>query len=374
MKYLIAPDKFKGSLTAIEACQAIEKGILNFDPSAEIILQPLADGGEGSIDVLKSVLDLKKEWSVVNDPLFRPIETVYYKKGTTAFIEMASASGLGLLKKEEQNCLYTSTYGTGELILQAINNGAKDIYLFIGGSATNDAGIGMAAALGYRILDVSGKIVKPIGKNLINIHTIDNSELKIDLRDVKVKVVSDVDNVLYGLEGAAFIYAPQKGANDTAVLLLDAGLRHFSKIIKRDLGKTMANAPGAGAAGGMGAGALSFLNATLLPGCETIMQLIDFESKIKWADLVITGEGKLDQQTLQGKVVKAVSKACKKMGLPLIVACGVSNLSIQKLQELGIKHCIQLVSENVTPKMAMQNAAQLLEEKVNEMLINIDLE
>ncbi|MBP6755641.1 MAG: glycerate kinase, partial [Bacteroidia bacterium] len=217
MKIIVAPDKFKGSLSALEVCNAIENGIKRFDQSIEIIKHPLADGGEGTLTILNNYFKLNKRNVVVNNPLFKPCEATYLVSDDTAYIEMATASGLQLLSENERNCFYTSSFGTGELILDAIDSGYNNIVLFIGGSATNDAGIGMASALGYKFYDTNNQIVKPIGKELINIDCIDITNLKIDLNSINCTVICDVKNELFGLNGAAHVYAAQKGATPIEV-------------------------------------------------------------------------------------------------------------------------------------------------------------
>ena len=360
MKFIIAPDKFKGSLSASDVCDAVEKGIKQFDSNIEVIKIPLADGGEGTLDILESCGDYNRIKLTVNDPLFRPIETSYLLNDTTAYIEMSAASGLQLLKESERNCLYTSTYGTGELILDACNRGAKQIFLFVGGSATNDAGMGMATALGYRFLDEHDKALKPIGENLIYVCNIENHSLKIDLNKTKFTVVCDVKNPLFGIDGAAYVYAKQKGADDKAIKILDLGLENFAAVIKKTTKKQVAFLEGTGAAGGVGAGAVAFLNAVIKPGIATILEIVEFQNQLNNTDLVITGEGKIDAQTLAGKVVYGVAKVCKENGIPVIAVTG--NLAIQedKLSKIGVSKVYSLTNGYVTTQEAMTNAKELL--------------
>jgi len=371
MKILIAPDKFKGSLTALEACKAISRGVKEYDPGIETILHPMADGGEGTLEILRDLPGLETVSLSVNGPLFRPVRAFYKKNKVTAFIEMATASGLGLLKKEEQNCLYTTTLGTGEMILDAIGQGVKNIFLFVGGSATNDAGMGMAAALGYRFLDEFGMALKPIGESLLSVKSIDKSGLKIDLDNLDLTVVCDVKNVLFGPAGAAPVYAPQKGADEKAVAFLDAGLRQFSEVVESELGVDVANLEGGGAAGGLAAGAVAFLGAKVQRGVEMVMGATGFYSLLAGADLVITGEGKLDEQTNQGKVIDGVAAACLEVGVPVAVVCGASALGEQALKEMGVQYFTQLVSEEVTAEMAMRDAAGLLQQRIFDMMPEI---
>ena len=259
MKVLISPDKFKGSLSAQEVCEAIDRGVKKFDQRIETIFHPLADGGEGTLENLQSSLELESVVVEVNDPLFRPVKAEYKIGGGNAYIEMAAASGLPLLTVQERNCLYTTTYGTGELMLHAINKGVNNIYLFVGGSATNDGGIGMANALGYQFYDAENNELSPIGKELINISRIDHSKMKMDINKINLTAVCDVKNPLFGPEGAAYIYGPQKGGNEEEIKMLDKGLRNLSEVVYSTLGKDIANLEGGGAAGGISAGAMLFV-------------------------------------------------------------------------------------------------------------------
>jgi len=370
MKILIAPDKFKGSLAADEVCQAIQKGINKYDSNIEILLHPLADGGEGTIDILGKLMNLENVEIEVHDPLLRPIFSFYKKNHDTAFIEMASASGLELLKKKERNPMHTSTFGTGELILDAIQKGVKKIYLFIGGSATNDAGIGMAAALGFRFFDKKNKLLSPVGENLIHIHSIDAAPIKIDFSKIQINVVCDVENILFGKNGAAHVYASQKGASLSEIKSLDLGLQNYSKQITKHFQKDISQIKGAGAAGGLGAGAMIFLNAKIQSGIQTILQITDFEKKLEGVDLVITGEGKLDAQTLEGKVIKGVADISKKKNIPVDVICGVCELSVLQLKKLGIRTVEPILREGVTLHQAISEAAERVEEITYLMVKN----
>ncbi len=361
MKFIIAPDKFKGSLTASAVCNAVEHGVKQFDANIDIVKIPLADGGEGTLNIFESYSDYHRISVIVTDPLFRPIEASYLLNKTTAYIEMSAASGLQLLKENERNCLYTSTYGTGELILDACNKGAEEIFLFVGGSATNDAGMGMAAALGYQFLDKQGIVLKPIGENLTNVYAIKNHDLKISLAKTKFTVVCDVKNPLHGKDGAAHVYAKQKGADTQAIKLLDEGLENFAFIIEKTTKKQVANVEGGGAAGGIAAGAIAFLNANIKPGIATILDIVNFKNQLKNTDLVITGEGKIDAQTLAGKVVYGVAEICKKNDIPVIAVTG--NLTIQedKLSKIGVGKVYSLTNGHNTTQEAITNAKELLE-------------
>ena len=345
MKFVIAPDKYKGSLTAFEFCNAVEEGLNMALEKAEIKKMPLADGGDGTIDVVKHYLKGDIVKVKVNDPMFRTIEAQYLfsKETKISYIEMAEASGLKLLKEGEKNCMLTTTLGTGELIADALQKGAKEIILGIGGSATNDAGIGMASALGFRFLDANNAVLEPKGENLIHIKTIDSSGVNPLLKNLVVKVACDVTNPLYGKNGAAYIYASQKGASNEDIEALDNGLRNYSKIVQRQFGIDTQQIEGAGAAGGMGAGSMVFLNAQLTSGIDLIKELADFDTNIKGADWVITGEGKLDDQTLSGKTISGVIKSAKNQNVSVAALCGSVNISVNTQKELGLDYAVSIV-------------------------------
>lgn len=321
MKVLVCPDKFKGSLTAHEVCNAIESGLKSAVESIEVIKLPLADGGEGTLDLLETVLNLEKEYVTVNDPLFRTVSTYYLKNNNTAFIEMAKASGLQLLVEEERNPLHTSTFGTGELIAHALDQGVNEIYLLIGGSATNEGGIGMASALGFEFLTRNNEKISVNGAGLHELLIIDRENAHSRLNEVKFTVLSDVKNPLTGSTGASHVYGAQKGADLASIKVLEEGLSHLAKL----LNSGMENIPGAGAAGGLGYGAMSFLNSKIESGIETIMRMVAFEKYLDGVGLIITGEGKLDNQTAQGKVISGVIQMAEKHNIPIGIICGIQN-------------------------------------------------
>ncbi len=355
MKFVIAPDKFKGSLNGFEFCDAVEEGIQQVFPDAEILKMPLADGGDGTIEVVKHYLQGQKITKTVNDPLFRPISSsyLYSDKSKIAYIEMAEASGLKLLKTDERNCMHTSSVGTGELISDALERGCKEIILGIGGSATNDAGMGVATALGFRFLDKNGKVLEPIGRNLEKINTVDRSQVNPKLANIEVKVACDVTNTLYGKNGAAFIYAAQKGASDDEVKALDRGLQNFSKVIMEAFGKDVSQFPGGGAAGGLGAGALVFLDASLTSGIDLVKSLANFDEAIQGADWIITGEGQLDAQTLSGKTIDGVIRSAREWQIPVAALCGSVDISISLQEELGLRYVNSIVQGVSTLQEAM---------------------
>jgi glycerate kinase len=366
MKVLIIPDKFKGSLSAIDVCDAIEKGIHNFDPTILTTKIPLADGGEGSLTVLEDTLKFERIYLEVNDPLFRKIKIFYGLFNDTAYIEMASASGLQLLTKDEQNPMRTTSYGTGEIILDAINKGAKKIILFIGGSSTNDAGIGLAVALGYKFYDKQNIELEPIGKNLSKVKFIDKTEV-IDLSNIQIEVLSDVNNTLYGKTGAAFIYAKQKGANKEEIDELNNGLNNIAEVINLTFNIDISNIPGSGAAGGVGGGSIVFLNAKIKSGTNAILEMLDVESKIKQSDIVITGEGKFDQQTLEGKLVKGIMDICNKNIKPLGIICGVSTLTQTEIKSNNIV-VKQIKTNLISEKDSIENAEVYIAKRAEEVI------
>lgn len=343
-KFVIAPDKFKGSLTGLEFCEAVEAGIRQVFNEVEIIKSPLADGGDGTIEVVRYYLNAETVQLTVNDPLFRSIQASYLfsPSSRTAYIEMAEASGLKVLQEHEKNCMQTTTLGTGQLIADAIDKGAKEIILGIGGSATNDAGMGMATALGFRFLDEHGKALSPVGANLLHVSRIDTSEVIPKLKDVLFKVACDVTNPFYGQNGAAHIYAGQKGASEDEIELLDKGLKSFAGVLKEQFKIDVQQISGAGAAGGMGAAACIFLNAELASGIELVKDLANFDSIIKGADWIITGEGKLDDQTLSGKAIQGVLDSAHKFGIPVAAFCGSIEISESTVEKLGLSYWVSV--------------------------------
>lgn len=362
MKFVLAPDKFKGSLTGMQFSKAVEESLKKVLPDSEILSLPLADGGDGTIEILEYHLNGKRINVQVNDPLFRLIEASYLYMDSikTAFIEMASASGMALLKPEEQNCFYTTSLGTGDIILDAINKGAKTIILGIGGSATNDCGMGMASALGYQFEDVNGNQLRPIGKNLSKIHYINTNDVPEILNQIDFKVACDVINPLFGAQGAAYVYGPQKGASKEEIAHLDDGLKHISKLFVNQFGKAVESKKGAGAAGGMGAGTMVFLDAELKSGIDLVKDLIGFDKQIKNADWIITGEGKLDSQTLSGKTIQGVLASAKQHQISVAALCGSVSLSKAEANDFGISYSDSVINEAKNLDDAMKNSYKYL--------------
>ena len=367
MKILIIPDKFKGSLNSKEVCDAIEKGIRRFLPKSEITKIPLADGGEGSLAVLEKTIGFERIHLEVRNPLFKTIPAYYGITDNAAYIEMASASGLQLLCKDEHNPMFTSSFGTGEMIADAIKRGATKVYLFVGGSATNDAGIGIASALGYQFLDERNKVLEPTGTNLLKIKSIDSSNV-ISIENINFNVLTDVKNPLFGIDGAAYSYAEQKGANQEEIEILNSGLQNVSQIIEKTFGVDVSQIPGSGAAGGVGAGMVAFCNANIFNGIDSIMDLLNVNYHIQQSDLVITGEGLLDKQTLKGKLVKGVVDRCKKMNKPLGIVCGDIDLSEEELKYFYPSQIKTIKVDGISKEDAMKNAYTLLIHRAEELI------
>ena len=369
MKILIAPDKFKGSLTAREVCDATASALIECDPSLIIQSIPLADGGEGTFALLTEYSGGKTITTSVSDPLFRKIETHYgiSSNGKTAFIEMAQASGLQLLTKEERNPILTTSFGTGELIGDALDRGATTIILGIGGSATNDAGMGAAEALGFQFYDKQKNRLKPVGENLQYIDSIDHSKKHPRSADATCIILCDVNNPLHGPDGAAYIFAPQKGADPEAVQILDKGLQNIEDKLHTSLGMR-SDFPGAGAAGGIAVLIRALMATEIKPGFKFIADYISLEAHVINADVVITGEGNIDKQTLSGKVVSGVATLARKYGKPVFAVTGKCDLDQKTLEDGGISEVIQLVKNEITPADAIENAFSLLKTRCREEL------
>lgn len=324
MKIILIIDSFKGSLTSEEAEHAAREGILNLSSGHCIETIPIADGGEGMLSVMLQATGGTKRTVQAHHPLMAPMEAEYgiSADGTTAFIEMAAISGLPLLTEEQRNPMKTTTYGTGELIKDALKRGCTRLVVGIGGSATNDAGMGMLQALGFRFLDTAGRELGQGGEMLPQVASVDASKSHFLLKNAHFIVACDVQNPLYGEEGAAHIYARQKGADDGMIVELDKGLRHFAEVIRKETGKDIAHMPGSGAAGGMGGGMMAFLNAELKPGADLLLDISHFDERIADADLIITGEGRIDRQSLMGKIPGKVLQRGLAHGIPVIAVAG----------------------------------------------------
>ena len=346
-KIILAFDSFKGSVSSVQIAQAATLAIKEELPLCEVLSFPIADGGEGTTDALCSKLDIERVSCRVHNPLMQSIDVSYgiTKDGNTAILEMASASGLTLIEENLRSPMVTSTYGTGEV----------------------DAAVGMLTALGLRFLDKKGEELKPIGSNLIQIAQIDDSELNPLLKDTSFTIACDVNNPLYGENGAAYIYAPQKGATPKEVELLDQGLRNFAEVVKKYNGKNIADIPGAGAAGGMGGGLLAFLNAELKSGIEVILDVLQFEESVKEADLILTGEGRLDEQTTMGKALGGILKVANKHKKP-VIAIGGSILDSNQLIDAGFTAVLSIqpypvsLNEAMDVKFASENITRTIKQ------------
>ena len=361
MNYLVATDSFKGSLTSMEAAKCVQEGILKVFPDAQITKMPVADGGEGTVEAILSGMDGNAVAEIVQDPLGRPTEARFAILNTgEAVIEMAQASGLLLIEPAKRDVLSASTYGTGQLIKKALDMGCRKICIGIGGSATNDAGAGMAQALGVRFLDQDGKELPPGGGALGQLARIDCSAVDPRLQETEILVMCDVNNPLCGPQGASRIYGPQKGATPNMVLELDKNLEHFADIVEKDLKIDARNYPGAGAAGGLGMGLMCFTGARLVRGIDAILDLSAFDKELEIADVVITGEGKLDQQTMRGKVIFGVLERCEKMNIPVVAVCG--RVTDEGRQAFGkrFRAIVAATDETVPLDLAMKNAKSLL--------------
>ncbi|MGQ3477300.1 glycerate kinase [Paenibacillus sp. TY11] len=336
--FVLAPDSFKESMTAKEVCIAMEKGLRKVYPAAHYVHVPMADGGEGTVQSLVDATGGQIRYIEVTGPLGEPTTAAYglLGDGTTAAIEMASASGIHLVNKNNKNPLKTTTYGTGELIRECLNQGIRKIIIGIGGSATNDGGTGMAEALGARFLDAQGNTLPRGGGSLGELASVDISSLDDRLQRVQLIVACDVTNPLCGEHGASHVFGPQKGATSEMVQQLDANLAHYADVVKRQLGKDVRDLPGAGAAGGLGAGLLIFTQATLQKGIEIVIEYTGLKQKLATADIVLTGEGGIDFQTKFGKTPYGVAQAAKQSGKKVIAVAGYIGEGIDTLYKEGI--------------------------------------
>ncbi|KAA0989426.1 glycerate kinase [Dyadobacter aurulentus] len=370
MNIFVAPDKFRGSLEAEEVCNAIREGILLAFPEANVTTFPLADGGEGTAQILTRQSGGTQVTARVSDPLGRKIEASYglSPDKKVAFIEMAAASGLKLLAQSERNPALTTTFGTGELISDALDKGVEKIILGIGGSATTDGGIGLAAALGYRFFDQKDKQLPHDGQSLNLINRIDTSHVDPRVYNFSIDVACDVSNPLFGQNGAAYIYGPQKGADPETVEKLDQGLQNLAKVAAITFGKDHSDVPGAGAAGGLGAGCMWFLNATLKDGISIVIGQGNVIELVKNADLVITGEGKIDEQTLSGKVVKGLADYCRKYDVPLAAVCGTLAISPGQSRDAGITYAVSVLNRPMDLETAQHEAFGLVRDATFQLV------
>ena len=355
-KIVVASDSFKGSLTSLDVAQNVEKAIREVYPLCDVLKVNVADGGEGTMEALQQTLGGVRVSLVVKDPLGREIEATYVilNDGITAVVEMSAASGLPLLKSDERNPLKTSTYGTGQLICDALDRGCRKILVGIGGSATNDAGMGMLQALGFRFLDAQGNQLQPVGENLQLVSSIDSTGRHPDLDKTEFVVACDVKAPLYGRNGAAYVFAPQKGADQKMVEMLDAGLRHFSEVSSAMAGYDCSQMQGTGAAGGLGYAFRQYLDARLERGIEMVLDAIGFDDIISGADLVITGDGRVDSQTLTGKTPFGVAQHAHRQRIPVVVIGGSVEIDVLQVREAGFNDVIQVTPLDMPLSVAMR--------------------
>jgi glycerate kinase len=362
IKIVCAPNPFKGSLSAGRAADAMARGAARAAPDAEIVTIPFSDGGDGLVEVVAEILHGTKIAHEVSGPLFRPVRAEYclLSSSRTAAIEMARASGLSLLDPEELDPLQTTTLGTGELISHALDQGVTRILVGIGGSATNDGGVGMAAALGARFLDKNMAPISPRGGALSSLARIDLSGMDRRLDDVQIDAVCDVDNPLLGPAGASRVYGPQKGADPDQVELLEKGMENLARLISRDLGLEVKDRPGAGAAGGLGAGLLAFLGAELRSGIELMLELTDLEARLERADLVLTAEGRVDGQTFFGKGPLGVARAARSRGVPCVLLAGSVDPDLPDIGSTGLNAILPIALGPMSLDQAMARTEETL--------------
>ena len=334
-KCIVISDSFKGTLSSLEICRIARESIPRFFPDCQVLTAPVADGGEGLVECFETAIGAQPVTVSVTGPLGRSVQATYARKDKLAIVEMAAAAGLPMMGGNGDPA-QTTTYGVGEMIRHAIENGCTDILLGLGGSATNDGGCGCAAALGTGFYDKHGKRFIPTGATLERIETIRVSDGWTMPEEVRITVMCDVDNPLYGPTGAAYIFGPQKGADTAMVAQLDQGLRKLDAVMKKDLGVSVADVPGAGAAGGMGAGCMAFLHAELKPGIECVLDTIGFNAMLEDAELVITGEGRIDSQSVHGKVISGIAKRTRSRGIPLIALVGGIAEGAEAGYDLGV--------------------------------------
>ncbi len=374
MKIVIAPDSFKGSCTSIEAADAIERGINSVIPEARTVKIPMADGGEGTVEALIAGCGGNIHHTKVTPPVNNAVpegldadeqgkvKAAYgILPDGTAVMEMSAASGLTLVPHHLRDPMSATTYGTGELIKAALDSGCRKIIIGIGGSATNDGGAGMAQAIGFSLRDIEGREIGFGGGQLGRLHKIITANADKRLAETSITVACDVKNPLFGENGASAVYSPQKGATPEMVSILDSNLKHYAAVLKKSLGKDVAQVPGAGAAGGLGAGLMAFCNAVLTSGIETVIAASDFGNVIKDADLVITGEGRVDSQSAQGKVPYGIGRLALKSGVPVLLLAGSIGNGADSVYRTGITAIMSIMDSPMTLQEAMKDVLRLLE-------------
>ena len=359
MKFVVAPDSFKGSISAYDACLAIKRGIVKVISGAEVVLNPIADGGEGTLDA--TVSSEHRICANVSGPIFERVEAKFGYIGDTAVIEMACAAGLTLIPENCRNAGRTTTFGVGELILRALDMGFRKIMLTVGGSATNDGGCGMLSALGAKFIKKDGTEFVPVGDTLCEIENVDISGMAKGFFECEFLIATDVKNPLLGEKGATFVYAPQKGLEDGQKELLEVGMTHFASVLKTLSGKDVASAEGCGAGGGLPATLLAFANSKIQSGIDTVLDATGFSEAIKEADAVITGEGKIDFQSLFGKAISGVARICLEKKLPVYCFVGCVGEDTDKLKQVGLADIYEVSSLAESTEDSIKNAARYLE-------------
>lgn len=368
MKVLLIPDKFKGSVTADDVITALSQGILNAKPETEIFKVMASDGGDGFLDAVQHYMSVDRIEVETIDPLGRPIRAyyLYNESNSTAYVELAKASGIELLSNAELNVMETSTIGTGIQIKDAIKRGSKNILIGLGGSTTNDGGTGIAHAIGYRFLDTKGNELSPKGRNLIHIAKIENLDKNSSWKDISFTAVNDVTNPLYGQEGAAYVYAKQKGADGGQIEALDKGLRNLAYVVQKSMGEDVSLLPGTGAAGGTAYGLQTFFSAQFISGIDFLFQLAGIPKLLKETsiDYIITGEGKIDEQTLHGKLIKGVMDIGIKYQIPVIAVCGKLAIDPTELKKKGLMAALEVMDTTKPLQYSMDNASKLIEKTI----------
>ena len=370
LKVVAAPQTFKGSISALNAAEAISIGVKNIYPSAEVFLCPVADGGDGTLETLVEVSNGNIVECVVEGPTGTPVEAQWGAMGDeqTAVIEMARTSGLALLDLNERDPLNASTYGLGEAILSALDQNYRKFIIGIGGSATNDGGAGMAQAVGISLKDEFGKEIPRGGAALSKLHSIDTAGIDPRIKQSEFMVACDVNNPLTGPEGASAVYGPQKGATPEMITQLDEALKNFAETILRDLGEEVEHISGAGAAGGLGAGMMAFMGGTLKPGVDIVLDTVGLADKLKGTDIVITGEGGIDFQTVYDKAPIGVAKLAKNLGIPTIALAGLVGKDFQVVHREGIESVFSIVNGPMTLENASSNAHRLIVESTEQVM------
>ncbi len=363
MKILLIPDSFKGSASSKEVIDALKNGFNRLDAEVSLHAVVASDGGEGFLDAIENQFSVETIWHDSLDPIGRPIETYYLldQENRTAYIELAKAAGLDLLTLSEQNPMMTTTAGTGMQILHAVNKGALKIFVGLGGSATNDGGIGLATVLGYQFLDSAGSPILPIGGRLGHIEEIQGS---FEYEHLQIIGVNDVVNPLFGKNGAAYTYARQKGASDKEIEILDQGLRNLASVVEKHSDLNHVDFKGAGAAGGVGYGLKTFCNADLISGTDFLFRMTSLKSFIESQkiDVIITGEGRIDEQTLQGKLIQGILELTKDTGIKVVAICGQLDISEGDYKKVGLHYVTTIADENTPIKLSMEKALYYIEQ------------